>query len=68
MEAEEILYGGKVRGLHVLSENPLPYSGFVRNGQSFLEGILLRLFMVPAEIPRQYSSSRGMETKPPHRT
>jgi hypothetical protein len=59
MEAEEVPHGGKIGGLHVLSENPLPYSGFVRNEQSFLEGILLRLFMVPAEIPRQYSSSQG---------
>jgi len=64
MEAEEVLHGGKVRGLHVLSENPLPYSGFVRNGQSFLEGILLRLFMVPAKIPRQYSSSQGWRQSP----
>jgi Tetratricopeptide repeat len=38
--------------------------GFVRNGQSFLEGILLRLFMVPAEIPRQYSSSQGWRQSP----
>jgi hypothetical protein len=57
MEAEEVLYSSKVRGLYVLFENPLPYSGFVRNRQSFLEGILLRLFMVLAEILRQYSSS-----------
>ena len=64
METEEVLHGGKVRGLHVLSENPFPYSGFVRNGQSFLEGILLRLFIVPAKIPRQYSSSQGWRQSP----
>ena len=64
MEAEEVLHGGKVRDLHVLSENPLPYSGFVRNEHSFLEGILLRLFMVPVEIPRQYSSSQGWRQSP----
>ena len=64
MEAEEVLHGGKVRGLHVLSENPVPYSGFVRNEHSFLEGILLRLFMVPVEIPRQYSSSQGWRQSP----
>ncbi len=59
METEEVLHGSKVKGLHVLSESLLPYSVFVRNGQSFLEDILLRLFMVPAEIPRPYSSSQG---------
>ena len=55
MEAEKALHGGKVRALHVLSENPLPCGSFVRNGKSFLEGILLHLLMAPTEIPRQYS-------------
>jgi hypothetical protein len=54
MEAEEIFHGGKVGGLHILSENPLPYSGFVRNRKFFLGGILLHPSVVPAEIPRQY--------------
>jgi len=52
MEAEEVLHGSKIGGLDVLLENPVPYSSFVGNGQSFLEGILFHLFMVPAEMPR----------------
>jgi hypothetical protein len=53
MEAEEVFHGSKIESLHVLSENMIPYSGFVWNGQSFLESVLLHLFMVPAEMPHQ---------------
>ena|SRR2546430_5980060 len=35
----------EIGGLHVLSENPLPCGSFARNGESFLEGILLHLLM-----------------------
>jgi hypothetical protein len=34
-EAEEVLHGSKVGGLHVFRENLLPYSGFVENRKSF---------------------------------
>jgi hypothetical protein len=57
MKTEEVFHNNKVKGLHVLFKNPLPYNGFVRNGQSFLEGILFRLFMVLVKILRQYLSS-----------
>jgi hypothetical protein len=36
VEAEEVLHGGKVGGLHVLSKNQLPHSGFVSDVKSFL--------------------------------
>jgi hypothetical protein len=54
MEAEEVFHGSKVGGVHVLFEDPVPYSSLVGNRQSFLEGILLHLLMMPAERPRQY--------------
>jgi hypothetical protein len=50
MEAEEVFHGSKIGGLYVLLENPVPYSSFFGNGQSFLEGILFHFFTVPAKI------------------
>ena len=55
LKAEEVFQSSEIGGLHVLSENALPCGSFVRNGKSFLEGILLYLLMAPTEIPRQYS-------------
>ena len=54
MEAEEVFHGSKVGGIHVLFKDPVPYSSLIGNRQSFLKGVLLRLFMMPAEIPSQY--------------
>jgi hypothetical protein len=54
VKAEEVLYGGKVGGLHILSENLLPYSGFIRNRKSLLKRILLDPSVVLAEVKRQY--------------
>ena len=65
-KTEEVLQNSRVWGLHVLSKNPLPDGSFVRNGKSFLEGVLLHLLMVPTDIPRQYS--QFWETEPPYRT
>jgi hypothetical protein len=39
-EAEEVLHGGKIGCLDVFCENPLPHSGLVGDGKSFLESIL----------------------------
>src|SRR5271163_3481025 len=44
MEAEKVFHSNKIRGLHVLSKNPVPYSSFVGNRQSFPEGVLFHLF------------------------
>ena len=41
---------------YLLFKNPAPYSSFVGNRQSFLEGVLSHLFLMPAGIPRQYQS------------
>ena len=54
IEAEEVLHGSKVGGLHILCENPLSRSGFVRNRKSFLGRILLHLSVVPTEIPHPH--------------
>jgi hypothetical protein len=54
MKAEEFFHGSKIGSLHVLSENLVPYSSFVENGQSFLEDIVFDLVMMPPEMPRQY--------------
>ena len=35
-------------------KDPVPYSSLIGNRQSFLKGILLHFFMMPAEMPRQY--------------
>jgi hypothetical protein len=56
IEAEEDLHGGKVGGLYVFRENPLPYSGFVGDRKSLLESILFYRYVVPAKIPLQYRS------------
>jgi len=53
MEAEEVLHGGKLRG-HGFPKDALPYSGFVRDRKSLLEGNLLHLSIVPAKIPCQH--------------
>jgi hypothetical protein len=63
-KAEEVFQSSEIGGLHVLSENALPCGSFVRNGKSFLEGILLYLLIAPTEIPRQYS--QFWELKPPY--
>jgi hypothetical protein len=55
-EAEEVLHGGKVGGLHVFRENPLPYSGFVGDGKFLLESMLFYRYIAPAEILLQYRS------------
>jgi hypothetical protein len=39
-EVEEVLHSGKVGCLHIFGENPLPYSGFIGDGEFFLESIL----------------------------
>jgi hypothetical protein len=39
-ETEEVLHGSKVGCLDVFCENPLPYSGLIGDGKSFLESIL----------------------------
>jgi hypothetical protein len=54
MKAKEALYGSKVKGFHVLSENPFPYNGFIRNRKSFLEGVFHFLSIASAEFPRKY--------------
>jgi hypothetical protein len=50
MKAEEVLHGSKVGDFYVLSENPFPYTGFVRNRKFLLKGILLLLFIAPTKI------------------
>jgi hypothetical protein len=55
-EAKEVLHGGKVGGLHVFCENPLPHSGFVGDRKSLLESILFYRYVVPAKISLQYRS------------
>src|SRR5438045_2429203 len=40
IEAKEVLYGGKVEGLHIFRENSLLYSSFVGDRKFFLESIL----------------------------
>ena len=56
IEAKEVLHGGKVGGLHVFRENPVPYSGFVGDRKSRLKSILFYRYVVPTEIPLQYRS------------
>ena len=40
-----------IESLRVFDKNPIPYSGFIRNGESFSKSVLLFLFIVLAEIP-----------------
>jgi hypothetical protein len=51
IKSQEVFHSGKIGGLYILSENPLPRDTLVRNGKSFLKGSLLHLVMVLAEIP-----------------
>jgi hypothetical protein len=56
LKAEEVFYGGKVRGLYVFSENQLSYSGFIGSRKALLKSILLYSFVVLAETPHQHRS------------
>jgi hypothetical protein len=66
LKAEEVFQSSEIEGLRILSKSPLPDGSFVRNGKSFLEGVLLHLLTVPTELPRHYS--QFYETEPPYRT
>jgi hypothetical protein len=63
VEAEEVFHGSKIRGLHELLENPVSYSSFVGDGQSFPEGIPFHLFMVPAECHVDINRRKEAKTK-----
>jgi hypothetical protein len=65
-EAAEVLHGGEIGCLDVFYENPLPYSGLVGDGKSFLESILFFLEVVPADVPLQYRPFQGTENSPLH--
>ena len=50
----EVFHGSKVGGVYVLFKNPVPYSSLIGNSRSFLKSVLFHLFMMLAEMPRQY--------------